>query len=394
MTSEFIKEWRILAAATLGVAIGISGLLTYNSGLFQAGLAAEIGLSRTGYGVGVFASTFAMAAAVPFVGRTVDRHGARAVAAGGSAFLALGFVALAQVANSPALYVAIMMLTGLLGSGCTPVPFTRAVSATFARSRGLALGITQVGIGVSAAATPPLIAILIASHGWRAGFLALAALAAFGIVPEVLGLPGKAAAMAVPTKADLAEIRRSRLYLIQLSAFVTMAFAFAGMLSHFVPMLRDAGMPIERAGALAGMIGVSVIVSRLVIGWLADRIEPALLGSASCILCALGCVLLAMGGARAALPGAIALGSAMGAEADLLAILTARHFALAFYSRVYASQYAAFMLAAGVSPLWIGYLADHTGSYGVALLTCAGLLMVPAILFARLAMLRPEIGLT
>jgi MFS family permease len=392
MTSEFRKGWRILAAATLGVAIGISGLLTYNSGLFQAGLSAEIGLSRTGYGVGVFASTLAMAAAVPFVGRMVDRHGPRAVAAVGAAFLSLGFLALARVAHSPALYIAIMMLTGLLGSGSAPVPFTRAVSATFARSRGLALGITQVGIGVSAATTPPLIAILIARHGWRAGFLALAALAAFGMVPALIGLPGRAAAMAMPTKADLAEIRRSRLYLTQISAFATMAFAFAGMLSHFVPMLRDAGMPIGRAGALAGMIGLSVIVSRLLIGWLADRIEPALLGCASCVLCALGCVLLAIGGARAALPGAIALGSAMGAEADLLAILTARHFALAFYSRIYASQYAAFMLAAGASPLWIGYLADQTGSYEIALLTCAGLLLAPAMLFARLARLRPDLA--
>jgi MFS family permease len=390
MASELRQGWRVVSAATLGAALGISGLLTYNAGLFQADLAAEIGLSRTGFGFGVFMSTVAIALAVPFVGRMVDRYGARPVAAWGSAFLALGFVALAEAATTPALYVAIMMLTGLLASGCTPVPFTRAVSAAFDRSRGLALGITQVGIGVSAAIVPPLIATVIARHGWRTGFLALAALAAVGIVPAILGLPGKGQALALPDRADIATVRRSRLFLVQLSAFVAMAIAFAGMLSHFVPMLRDAGMPIERAGALAGMIGLSVIVSRVLIGWLADRIEPAWLGSASCLLCALGCLLLARGGMGAALPGAIALGTAMGAEADLLAILTSRHFPLSVYSRVYAPQYAAFILAAGISPMWIGYLADQTGGYTVALVVCAGLLIVPAILFAQLPRLRRE----
>lgn len=378
----------MVSAATLGAALGISGLLTYNVGLFQVDLAAEIGLSRTGFGFGVFMSTVAIAIAVPFVGSLVDRHGARPVAAWGSAFLALGFVALAEAATTPALFIAIMMLIGLLASGCTPVPFTRAVSAAFNRSRGLALGITQVGIGVSAAIVPPVIATVIGRHGWRAGFLALAALAALGIVPALLGLPGREQAVAVPDKADISTVRRSRLFLIQLSAFVAMAIAFAGMLSHFVPMLRDAGMPIARAGALAGMIGLSVIASRILIGWLADRIEPAWLGSASCLLCALGCLLLARGGTSAALPGAVALGTAMGAEADLLAILTARHFPLSVYSRVYAPQYAAFILAAGISPMWIGYLADRTGGYTVPLLGSAGLLIVPAILFALLPHLR------
>src|SRR3712207_9408181 len=70
----------------------------------------------------------------------------------------------------------------------------------------------------------------------------------------------------------------------------------------------------------------------------------------------------AQGGPSLAPLGAIALGAAMGAEADLIGILTARYFPLAAFSRAYARQYAAFMVAGGVSPLWIGYLRseEHT----------------------------------
>jgi cyanate permease len=160
-----------------------------------------------------------------------------------------------------------------------------------------------------------------------------------------------------------------------------MAFAFAGMLSHFVPMLREAGMPVQQAGALAGLIGISVIVTRIIVGWLADRIEPAWLGWASCTVCAAGCAILALSGPSMAPVGAIALGSAMGAEADLIGILTARYFPLTAYSRAYAAQYGGFMVAAGLSPLWMGKLADMSGGYTPPLLAAAALLLIPAALF-------------
>ncbi|MGF7172086.1 cyanate permease [Sphingobium xanthum] len=85
--------------------------------------------------------------------------------------------------------------------------------------------------------------------------------------------------------------------------------------------------------------------------------------------------------------GAVALGAAMGAEADLIGILTARHFPIAGYSRAYAAQYGGFMVAAGLSPLWMGLLADRTGGYATALILAAVLLLVPAALFLRLPLM-------
>lgn len=384
--SEFRRGWRTVVGAGLGVGLGIAGLLTYNSGLFVEGLTRDIGLSRTTYGAGFLGSTVALALAMPAVGRAVDRFGPRPVAMAGAVALAAGFALLSQV-RSVAAYIGVMILIGALAAPSAPVPFTRAVAAAFQRSRGLALGFVQVGIGLAAALLPPLIAAQIAQHGWRSGFLALAGIAALGLLPALFGLPGRkdeGAAAHRGGEDDFAQVRRSRLYNLQLAAFTAMAFAFAGMLAHFVPMLRDSGMPIEKAGAMAGTIGISVIVTRVIVGWLADRMEPAWLGAASCAVCAGGCLALALGGAPLAPVGAIALGAAMGAEADLIGILTARHFALRFYSRAYALQYGAFMIAAGLSPLWIGYLADRTGDYRLPLLLCSAGLLVPIALFLRL----------
>jgi MFS family permease len=382
---EFAQSWPTLLAAASGVGLGVSGLLTYNSGLFVHALTAEIGLTRTGYGAALFTSTLAMAVAMPVVARIVDRHGPRLAATAGGLMLALGFLAMALLARSIAAYWTIMLLIGLLASASSPVAYTRAVSAFFVRSRGLALGFVQMGIGVSAALVPPLVSGVIAGSGWRAGYIMLAGLALLGCLPALLGLPGRERSrVGPPTPADFRAAVNSRTFRVQLAAFSTMALAFAGMLAHFVPMLRESGASAVQAGALASLIGVSVIVTRVIVGWLADRVEAAWLGAASCVVCSLGCLAMGFGGPNAAPVAAVALGAAMGAEADLIGYLTARHFGLAAYSRAYALQYAAFMVAAGFSPIWVGAVADQMGSYRSPLLACSGLLLVPIILFLLL----------
>src|SRR5690606_35636124 len=104
-----------------------------------------------------------------------------------------------------------------------------------------------------------VIAWQIAQHGWRSGFLALADIAALGVLPALL-LPRRRDPRAADTVADpaaaFASIRASRAYRVQWLAFTSMALAFAGMLAHFVPMLIDGGVSVARAGAIAGLIGV------------------------------------------------------------------------------------------------------------------------------------------
>ena len=383
--SEFRSGWPLVVASGLGVGVGVAGLLTYNSGLFVLDLQREFGLSRTAFGAAFFGSTVALSCAMPIVGKAVDRFGPRSTAVFGALMLSLGFLSLAYLSRSTWSYALIMVLIGALAASSSPIAYARAVSAAFSRSRGLALGLVQVGIGLAAAIVPPLVTLVIGTYGWRSGFLALAAIAAVGLLPSILGLPKRGRSVGIVADATAYErARRSRTFRIQLAAFATMAFAFAGMLAHFVPMLRDAGLTAERAGGLASLIGMSVIVSRVIVGWLADRIEASWLAAASCGFCAAGCLALWIGGPSAAKIGAIALGAAMGAEADLIGFMTARHFPLAAYSRAYASQYGAFMLAAGLSPLWVGIIADRTAGYDIVLLACAGLLLIPICLFLLL----------
>lgn len=380
---EFRRDWPVVLVAASGVGLGIAGLLTYTAGIFAKDLEAAIGLSRTDLGWAFFLSTVTLALALPFVGWLIDRFGARAPAAFGSVALSAGFLALGTIVHSISGYIAVMGAIGFFAACSAPVAYTRAVSAAFNSSRGLALGFTQLGIGLAAMIVPPVLARIVAGSGWQAGYIALSVLALAGVIPA-LALPGREHGATPKTSADVAGAMRSREFVILLAAFGSMALAFAGLLPHFVPMLREAGMGAREAGLVAGVIGASVIVSRVAVGWLADRIEAARLAALCCGLCALGCLTLAIGGVAFAWVGAIALGTAMGAEADLIGYMTARRFGIAGYGRLYAIQYASFMLMAGLSPLWVGALADRTGGYTAPLLVAAAGLVVAIVIFLRL----------
>ncbi|MEG3089074.1 MFS transporter [Sphingomonas sp. PB4P5] len=387
--SEFRRGWPVVLVAASGVGLGIAGLLTYTAGIFANDLRGAIGLSRTDLGWAFFLSTVALALALPLTGWLIDRFGARGPAAAGSLALSAGFLALGTSVHSVAGYIVVMAAIGFFAACSAPVAYTRAISGAFDRSRGLALGLTQLGIGVSAMAVPPILAQIVATHGWQSGYLVLSGLALLGIIPA-LSLPPKSRDPIRPQGADVAGTLRSREFILLLAAFGMMALAFAGLLPHFVPMLRDAGVDAQRAGLIAGVIGASVIVSRVIVGWLADRIEAAWLAAVCCCICALGCLTLASQGATFAWLGAIALGTAMGAEADLIGYMTARRFGVAGYGRLYAVQYASFMLMAGLSPLWVGALADNKGGYATALVVAAIGLVLAAVIFLYLPASKPR----
>ena len=140
-------------------------------------------------------------------------------------------------------------------------------------------------------------------------------------------------------------------------------------------------MTAAEAGGLAAILGVSVMVGRLLIGFLIDRIFAPYLTAVVFALVGLGCLSLAIGGLDYALVAAIALGFAVGAEVDLIGYYTARCFGLAHYGAIYGLQYSIFIMGAGISPILIGHIWDVTGNYDLGLMLAAAL-MLPVIVIS------------
>jgi len=139
-------------------------------------------------------------------------------------------------------------------------------------------------------------------------------------------------------------------------------------------------MSSAEAGSIAGLMGISVMVGRLVIGWALDRVFAPYVVVAVFVTVAGFCLLLGIGGIGYAVVTAIALGFAVGAEVDLIGYFTARYFGMAHYGSIYGLQYSIFILGAGISPIFTGYIWDVTGNYDIALYIAAGLLVPAAII--------------
>jgi MFS family permease len=382
---------RSLVGAVAGSITGISALLLYTNGLFVAGLTRDFGLTRVQFGFGVLLATMAIAVANPLVGWTVDRFGAKRPSIAGLLLLSAGFMALGTLVNSIASYFLVQTLVALAGAASGPIAYTKIISNAFNRRRGVALGITMTGIGFSGAIVPPVLASVIAIHGWRAGYFVLAAIPLVGVLVTALVLPrrtpdgmrpvGRPAAVAAESASPIT----TRVFWVLAGSFFLMSLSFAGLLPHFVPMLGDNGLSGVEAGKIAGGIGLAVIGSRLIVGFLLDRVFAPLIAISICLIAAAGIAAFLFNGVSAAMLTAVAMGLALGAELDLMGFLVARYFGLAQFGKTYGWLYCAFVFASGLGPLWVGVVHDAAGSYSPALavsaiglvLSCAGFLLLP-----------------
>lgn len=385
--SELRKAWPILFGATLGMSLSSSALLYYTAGLFVGELEREIGLTRTQFGFSILCANLLQSLAAPFVGAVIDRIGIRWPIMISALMVSFSFLAMSVFVQSVALYVSFQVMVAVLGTGTSPLSFTRGVTGWFFRMRGLALGITLSGMGASAAITPIFVAHAIEDSGWRGGYRLLAALALL-VIPIVLILlrkvdaPAEARSSEHPvTGIGIADALRSRAFLLLALGFGLQSLSFAGMAAHFVPLLTDSGVTPVVAAQLASVMGVAIVGSRLVIGWLTDRLFAPWVAAGVCLVCAAGCTALLVNPAGFAVLGALALGCALGAEVDLIAYCVARYFGLISYGRLYGILYGVFITSAGLSPLWIGMFRDTFGSYYWSLWLCViGLGMAASLL--------------
>ena len=398
--SEFRRGWKPLASAVIGKAFSFGTIPIYVVGVFTVPLGEAFGWSRAEVTFSFTVATFTSASLSPLVGWLCDRFGSRPLVLVGTIGYGLGMAIIATSSDWLLRYYASWSLATMLGVGASAIALTRFVAGWFERKRGMALGIMLMGSGLTAFAAPPFVASLIENFSWRAGYFGLsAAILLIGVPVVAAGLkdapklpaPVNRSGNADPSGGD-APVQRprgfrlafeSRAFWLMSIAFCAATFGIAGLISSFNPILRDVGYGAAQAGALTGLIGLFVMVGRLGVGYLLDRLWAPGLTFVALACGAITCGLLIL----PALPvwlvilAAFCLGLAAGAEWDALSYLAAREFGLESYGRVYSLLVVGVAVITAISPPIFGYAFDQTGSYR-SLLLLSGVLLVlgPALL--------------
>lgn len=390
--SEFLENWRVLLAAFIGISVGVSSIYFYSIGIFMKPLAAEFGWTRADSSLGaLIGTTFAAIMVIP-TGWLVDRFGSTKVALISLVLVSLSFFALSNFTTDLTSYLVIIAIMSMLTAGSTPLPFTRLVIMAFQKNRGKALGVILTGTGTGAILLPELLAPYVAVHGWREGYFALGVVVAAAIPIIWLLLQGakdsetSKEVKVSPVGSLLNNWRFYHLCLI----FLLTALAVLGTVAHFFSMLTDSGLTPPQAGAIASLIGVSVIIGRLVVGFLLDRFRASYITAALFVVASVGFLVLGLGGPAYAKLGAIITGLAIGAEVDLIAFLISRLFARQIYGLAYGLVYAVFLVGGAIGPYLAGRLYDSSGDYVSWLMTASALLLSAGLLSLFIPVSKPS----
>jgi MFS family permease len=183
----------------------------------------------------------------------------------------------------------------------------------------------------------------------------------------------------------LREALATRTFWFMLVTFLLIGVGITSVQVHLVPLLVSRGVTPMRAANALSILAMALIVGRVAAGWLMDRFFAPRVAIAFLLGPIVAMLLLAAGvsGWLAFLAG-ILTGLAVGAEVDVTAFLASRYFGVRHFSSIYAWYYSAYSLGAGLGPLMTAGAVDRLGGYGGILLVHCGLLVLSAILLARL----------
>ena len=390
-TRELRQGWANLAAATIGMGLGTAAYTPVSSVVFHA-LELQFGWSRVA-ATGTLIALPITALVLPIAGRLIDRFGVRLVS-GISALCAVAcYLWLALIGGSLGEFYAAIVAFYVLSCATGPIAYTRLIAAQFLVQRGLALAIAQFGIAFIGVLMPQFISAMIASYGWRSGYLFFAgATAAGAVAAQLLMRPVETNVASDVQRIGVAPrqaIASAGFWLLGL-AILSISAASFGLISQFQSVLADRHIGLRVAATLLSLFAVSVMLSRLVVGRLLDTLYPARAAAGVIAIAAGGALLLlGHGGMVATVVAVLLVGFSIGAELDLLSFFCARLFGVRHYAAVYGLLSAFFYVGIAIGGVGYGAIRTRSGTYDPALAGSALLLGISAFLFLIIGKRRP-----
>jgi MFS family permease len=292
--------WFRLIVSLLIMTIGGVGM--YSVTVVLPHIQAEFGVSRSGASLPYTLTMIGFGLGGILMGRLSDRFGVLTPIVMGATGLGAGYIG-ASLATSIVWFNILQgVLIGLLGTAATFAPLVADSSQWFNRRRGIALAICMSGNYLAGAVWPPIIQHFIDTAGWRTTYQGIGIFCLVSMIPLALVYRRRPPNQPIPSvkSAGVPEQVRFRreiaasnpdrplgfsprsLQNLLCVAGVACCVAMSMPQVHIVAYCGDLGFGAARgAEMLALMLGLG-IVSRLVSGWVSDRIgglRTLLLGS-------------------------------------------------------------------------------------------------------------------
>ena len=182
------------------------------------------------------------------------------------------------------------LLIGLLGCSATFAPLVADTALWFNRHRGIAVAICASGNYLAGTVWPPVLQYYFDTAGWRATYIGVGLFSAASVISLAFILRRRPPALDASPSGTSFEVRRDRplglspnaLMVLLAVAGVACCVAMSMPQVHIVAYCGDLGYGAARGAEMLSLMLGFGIVSRLVSGWISDRIgglRTLLLGS-------------------------------------------------------------------------------------------------------------------
>ncbi|ABF10580.1 MFS transporter [Cupriavidus metallidurans] len=312
-----------LIVATDGMDVAIMGFLAPD-------ITREWGISKAAFGVVMSAAPIGLAIGALVVGPLSDRFGRKKLLVGSIALFGV-FNLLSAFADGTATLSLLRFLTGLGLGAAMPSTTTLLSEYVPERSRSMLLATMFTGFNLGSALVGFGAAALLPHHGWRAVLVAGGAIPLICLPFYIMLIPESARFMVVrnvapariartlrrvigsvvaddtvftiseppvsgkqPVRTLLSSGYRSMTLALWVTYFMGLLVIY--LLSGWLPtLIKDAGLPIDRAANLTALFQLGGTVGALVVGYCMDRFAPHRVIGVSYVLGAMFILMLASG---------------------------------------------------------------------------------------------------
>lgn len=271
----------------------------YLMGVLGDAVARDLGLSPTFVFVTVSLSLAVPALLAPAVARRIDEGGGAGTLLSSHLVFALGLALLGHAQNAAGLAAAMLVMGLGMAYGLSPTPFAILVQLYGEAARRPITGVALIG-GLGSTLGWPLTGWLSDEVGWRGACFAwaLVHLAMFPLISWVCPpTPGR---RPYPAEAPHAGVRWDR-PMAQLAVLFACAwFVSTCMSAHLPRLLTHFGLPMSRAAAVAGLVGIAAVAVRFLEFTLLRRLPPLATTRVATLMHPAGALALATSGGAGA----------------------------------------------------------------------------------------------
>lgn len=388
-----LEQFKVGATGFLSL-FSIVGIAFYGLPFFYDFWLGDFGWSRATVTSGNAVGKIILALFAFLTGWIVDRFGPRRVMLVG---ILLGGTALIGLSRMTSLWLFYLFyfINALAYMSGGPLPNQVLISRWFDRSRGKAMGIAYIGIGVGGMLVPLIANRLNQSFGWHnalmiLGFLMIAI--AFPMIlfikdnPESGIIDAGHAREKIPFRTIL---KRRNVYLLIIGSMLSIA-AVAGTSQNLKLFFSfDLGYTQTQSAGIMSMVLASSIIGRLLMGWLADRLPKkyVMILIFTLVSCAIPLLY------AASTPGviylfAIIFGISLGGDYMIIPLMAAELFGVRILGRIMGIVISADVVGEALAPVLVGWIRDQSGSYTIGF---SALIMFAALGVVAISLL-PKTG--